>query len=51
MLHDAQHVLLIIKPIICIQVDKRQFLGGGGGSSRHPGCTTVHGLGHWVWES
>ena len=38
----AQHVLLIIKPIICIQVEMLQFFffggGGGGGSSRYPGC-------------
>ena len=52
MLHSCSTcTLIIIKPIICIQVVVLGEGGGGGGSSRHPGCTTVHGLGHWVWES
>ena len=41
---NAQHALLIIKPPFRL---KCCSFGG----SRHPGCTTVHGLGHWVWES
>ena len=44
MLHECSTCTLnFIKPIICIAA----VLGEGGGgreSSRHPGCTTVHGI-------
>ena len=45
---NAQHVLLIIKPTICIQIEKLQFFLFWGGGVPDT-LTTVHCLGHWVW--
>ena len=46
MLHECSTCTLnFIKHIICIAAVCFFFGGGGGGeSSRHPGCTTVHGI-------